>query len=188
MCSKRQMLTSAEFPRDLFWDAMDRTLSEFCPESSPELVAILAQAGSKGSDSMMGLLILLCFFSFLSLSLPSHRSSPQRAKFHSGPVLKETKMASAGSQNWAVTFSEAASGVTSRPVCLREQPSRDPQVCVARVQLFCRETPFLLPGQTWWVFWQRTATAFPHQEYLYLHQSCLHALACLWNLFLLLHN
>lgn len=91
MCSKRQVLTSAEFPRDLFWDAMDWTLSEFCPESSPELVAILAQAGSKGSDSMMGLLILLCFFSFLSLSLPSHWSSPQHAKFHFRACAKRDK-------------------------------------------------------------------------------------------------
>ena len=92
MCSKRQVLTSAEFPRDLFWGAMDQILSEFCPESSPELVAILAQAGSKGSNSMMGLLILLCFFScFLSLSLPSHQSSPQHAKFHFRACAKRDK-------------------------------------------------------------------------------------------------
>lgn len=88
---------SVLFPRDLFWGAMDQTLSEFCPESPLELVAILARGGSKGSDSMMGLLILLCFFSsFLSLSLPSHWSSPQHAEFHFRAWAKRDK----NGQHW----------------------------------------------------------------------------------------
>ena len=176
------------------WVSKRPLLRCYGPDSFWILSWVLSGAGSNscyrreaipwwGCSSFFAFSLVFCLFLFL---LISHHHNMQ--SFISGPALKETKMASVGSQNWAVIFSEAASGVTSCPVCLWEQPSRDPQVCVARVQLFYRETPFLLSGQTWRVFWQRTAIVSPNQEYLYLHHSCLHALACLWNLFLLLHN
>lgn len=183
-CVRGQMLTSAEFPRDSSEDAMDRTLSEFCPESSPELVAILAQAGSKRRfhDGAAHPSLL---FSFLSLSLPSHLSSPQHAKFHFRACAKRQKWPALAHRiglllsqkqhlGWLHVLSACGAAL------------RDPQVC--------GQSSAILQGDfisaPWSVMSVLTKDSYrvPHQEYLYLHQSCLHALACLWNLFLLLHN